>query len=179
MIKRSAIIISLLLIAIGSLATYSFLPDYLTKKMSRHLSKVFGKQVVYEEMEISDTLCIDHQLFRVSSDDTLSGYSLISKALGCKLGGCDKPRTDTIAFEEFYFMTAFDKSRKIKKVRVLEYTSEHGYQIANKGWLRQFEKDTFFTVGENIDGISGATISVKSITKGVNDQTKLLESVLH
>jgi Na+-translocating ferredoxin:NAD+ oxidoreductase RnfG subunit len=58
---------------------------------------------------------------------------------------------------------------------VLEYTSDHGYQIANKGWLKQFEKGTSFSVGENIDAISGATISVKSITAGVNEQLRIIQ----
>ena len=125
---------------------------------------------------MTDSLAIDHQVFKIITADTLSGYSIVTRALGCKIGGCDKPSTDTISFEEFFFLTAFDKQKNIKKVRVLEYTSDHGYQIANKGWLKQFEHGNKFTVGENIDGISGATISGKSITKGVNEQTDILES---
>lgn len=143
--------------------------------MNRHLTKIFGKETNYKEVPIADSLAIDHQIFEVYTADTVSGYSIITRALGCKIGGCDKPSRDTIAFEQFFFLTAFDKQKNIKKVRVLEYTSDHGYQIANKGWLKQFEQEKSFTVGQNIDGISGATISVKSITKGVNDQIAILE----
>jgi len=164
-------------VATTSVATYSYLPDYLTKKMNRHLTKIFGKETSYIEKEIADSLAIDHQIFEVKTADTLSGYSIITRALGCRIGGCDKPSKDTIAFEQFFFLTAFDKHKKIKKVRVLEYTSDHGYQIANKGWLKQFEKAETFTVGQNIDGISGATISVKSITKNVNEQVSILKAL--
>ncbi len=159
------------------MATYGYLPQYLTKKMNRHLNKVFGKEVRYKQMNIADSLATDHQIFEITIADKVSGYSVITRALGCKIGGCDKPSTDTISFEEFFFLTAFDKQKNIKRVRVLEYTSNHGYQIANKGWLKQFEKDKTFTVGKNIDGISGATISAQSITKGVNEQINILESI--
>jgi hypothetical protein len=145
--------------------------------MNRHLTKIFGKEVKYIEISMTDSLAIDHHIFKVITGDTLSGYSIVTRALGCKIGGCDKPNKDTISFEQFFFLTAFDKQKNIKKVRVLEYTSDHGYQIANKGWLKQFEKAQIFTVGKNIDGISGATISVKSITKGVNEQIDILESL--
>lgn len=157
-------------------ASYSYLPSYLSHKMSKQLNKLFDKDVLVRELSINDTLTLNHQLYEVYSADTLAGYSIITRALGCKIGGCDKPSKDSISFEQFYFFTAFDKDKNIKKVRVLEYTSDHGYQIANKGWLKQFEKGKSFSVGENIDAISGATISVKSITKAVNEQIGILES---
>ena len=178
MSKRLSSIFIILSIATTAVATYSYLPDYLTKKMNRHLTKIFGKEINYKEVSIADSLAMDHQIFEIYTADTISGYSIITRALGCKIGGCDKPSTDTISFEQFFFLTAFDKQKNIKKVRVLEYTSDHGYQIANKGWLKQFEKSKSFTVGENIDGISGATISVKSITKGVNDQMNIITTQL-
>ena len=156
-------------------ASYSYLPSYLSHKMSRQLNKLFDQEVLIRELSMNDTLALNHHLYEVYNADTLAGYSIITRALGCKIGGCDKPSKDSISFEQFYFFTAFDKDKNIKKVRVLEYTSDHGYQIANKGWLKQFEKGTSFSVGENIDAISGATISVKSITAGVNEQLRIIQ----
>ena len=156
-------------------ASYSYLPSYLSHKMSKQLNKLFDQEVLVRELSMNDTLALNHQLYEVYSADTLAGYSMITRALGCKIGGCDKPSEDSISFEQFYFFTAFDKDKNIKKVRVLEYTSDHGYQIANKGWLKQFEKGRSFSVGENIDAISGATISVKSITAGFNEQLRIIQ----
>jgi len=176
-VNRRIIIIALLtLVATSTVATFSYLPDYLTKKMNKQLCKIFGKEVVHQELSIADSLAINHQLFEVKTNDTLSGYSIITRGLGCKIGGCDKPNTDSVAFEQFFFLTAFDKSKTVKKVRGLEYTSDHGYQIASKGWLKQFENGNHFIVGENIDGISGATISVNSITTSINEQVAILKS---
>lgn len=144
--------------------------------MQKHVGKIFKTELACNEIEIADSLAINHQIFKLKQQDSIVGYSIISRALGCQIGGCDKPSTDSIAFEQFYFMTAFDADKNIKKVRVLEYTSDHGYQIANKGWLKQFENGENFEVGKNIDAISGATISVNSITKEVNNQILILKS---
>lgn len=163
--------------AFASAFTYSFLPDYLANKMSRQLSKTFGKRSVFVEQKLTDTLNINHSLFEISQGDTIAGYAIISRALGCQIGGCETPTVSQQSFEQFYFVTAFDKKKNIKCVRVLEYTSDHGYQIANKGWLKQFEKGNHFQVGTNVDGISGATISVNSITEGVNKQLQIVNSL--
>jgi hypothetical protein len=157
--------------------TYSFLPDYLANKMSRQLSKTFGKKTEFVEQKLTDTLNINHSLFKISQSDTIAGYAIISRALGCQIGGCETPTVSQQSFEQFYFVTVFDKKKNIKCVRVLEYTSDHGYQIANKGWLKQFEKGSHFKVGTNVDGISGATISVNSITEGVNKQLQIMNTL--
>jgi len=115
--RRVLGIIIIISVATTAVATYSYLPEYLTKKMNRHLTKIFGKEINYKEITIADSLAIDHQIFELYSSDTVSGYSIISRALGCKLGGCDKPSSDTISFEQFFFLTAFDKKKNIKKVQ--------------------------------------------------------------
>lgn len=179
MVKRVLFILAIVTGVYTSIsATYSFLPDYLSGKMNKQLRKIYSKNIISQELPLIDTVIINHQLFKVQENDSFVGYSMISRAMGCKVGGCDKPKKEDAIFEEFYFMTAFDTQRKVKKVRVLEYTSNHGYQIANRGWLKQFEGQDSVGLGYNIDGISGATISVKSIINSVNNQIHLLENSL-
>lgn len=163
-----------LLVAATAVATYSYMPDYLIRKMENQLYKIYSKEVTYSELPLADSAATNNQLFKISSNDTLAGYSIITRALGCKIGGCDKPSDDSISFEQFYFLTTFDKQKAIKKIRVLEYTADHGYQIASKAWLKQFEGNENFEVGKNVDAISGATISVNSITKEVNNQLNII-----
>lgn len=176
MTRRNIITVLITLIALLAGAGYSYLPDYLTKKMARQLSKIFDKSIISKEIPVADEFALNHQLFELYRGDSLEGYSLISRGLGCKVGGCDKPNDETESFEQFFYFTTFDKGKNITRVRVLEYVSDHGYQIANKSWLKQFEQDRPFTVGENIDGISGATISVNSITRGINQQIEIIEN---
>jgi Na+-translocating ferredoxin:NAD+ oxidoreductase RnfG subunit len=71
---------------------------------------------------------------------------------------------------------------KIKKVKVLIYRENYGGEISSKRWLSQFiesPEDDSFVYGDNISAISGATISVKSITESINEvmvSLKRLES---
>ena len=159
------------------LATFSYFPQHVCKKMDKTVRKTFGKECQYFSIETPDSLKLNHEVYKVIDGDTVEGYAIVTRALGCQLGGCDKPKKDTIAFEQFFFMTAFDHQKRIKKVRILEYTSNHGYEVANKGWLKQFVSEEEFEVGKNIDGISGATISVKSITKNVNLQRQIIRQL--
>jgi hypothetical protein len=175
---KKVITIVFLLVAATASATFSYLPEYLSAKMNKHLRKIFKTEVVSTELPIADSLDLNHQLFELTDIDSNNlGYSIITKALGCNIGGCDNPNKKSNSFEQFYFMTAFNAEKQIEKVRVLEYTSDHGYQIANKSWLKQFENKQNFEVGKNIDAISGATISVNSITKAVNKQVTILSQL--
>lgn len=158
-------------------AGFSYFPQRVCKKMDKVVKKTFGKTAVYYSVETADSLALNHEVYKILSADTLSGYVMITRALGCQLGGCDKPKQDSVAFEQFFFMTAFTKNKDIKQVRVLEYTSNHGYEIASKSWLKQFIAGDHFEVGKNIDGISGATISVNSITNNVNRQKSIIQTI--
>lgn len=149
------------------------LPDYLINKMNRAAIKIWGKNINFSKKTHSESIS-DHHIFKINLADSLAGYAIVSRALGCKIGGCSVENTKESSFEEFYYITLVNTNHKIQQVKVLEYTSDYGYQIANKGWLKQFQQGGKFTVNENIDAISGATISVNSITQGVNDQLNLL-----
>ena len=69
-------------------------------------------------------------------------------------------------------MILFDPSFTIKKASVLIYREDYGGEIGSKRWLSQFIGKTFFDkfiYRKNVAAISGATISVNSMTDAVND----------
>jgi len=74
----------------------------------------------------------------------------------------------------------FSIQKTVQLVEVYNYQATHGYEITAKGWLKQFvgysAKDTLL-VNKDIDGISGATISVFAITEDVQLKTRLLKLV--
>jgi hypothetical protein len=77
----------------------------------------------------------------------------------------------------FDYMIIFDQSFSIEKARVLIYREQHGRQIGSPRWLNQFKGLTYLDqpkVNNDIDGISGATISVTNMTK---DIAKVLRSI--
>lgn len=106
---------------------------------------------------------LSQKLFRVKREDTKIGYIYVSQAPSMK--------------DVFDYIVLFDNELTIKNTKVLIYREQHGRQIGSKRWLSQFfgmTPEDRPEYGENIDGISGATISVKSMTLAVN---QLLSSI--
>ncbi len=58
----------------------------------------------------------------------------------------------------------------IKRVQVLEYNAEYGFEICNKNWLKQFSDKSGGNISysNDIDAVAGATISGNSITNHIN-----------
>lgn len=106
-----------------------------------------------------DVYGIDHsRLFRVMYQENLLGYAYLGEALS---------KTDT-----FEYLVVFDVEFAVKKTKVLVYREDYGGEIGSKRWLKQFLNKTpidRFVYRQNIAAISGATISVKSMTDAMNN----------
>ncbi|MEE8399074.1 MAG: FMN-binding protein [Desulfobacterales bacterium] len=78
------------------------------------------------------------------------------------------------------FIIGLSMKGKIKKVKVMSYSEKRGRPVARAGFLRQFEgkssKDRFI-IGKDVTGISGATISVKSVAFAVKKAIVIYEEV--
>lgn len=109
-------------------------------------------------------------------------YVFVGRVNSCRAGGCSISGNTPANIESEYFdyFIFFDSDKTVKLVEVYNYEATHGYEITAKGWLKQFTgfsgNDTL-EVNKNIDGISGATISVFAITDDVQQKTKLLKSI--
>ena len=60
---------------------------------------------------------------------------------------------------------------KVKNVEVLAYRETYGYEVMNKKWLAQFkdrDHGAVLKLDQHIQNISGATLSCRHITDGVN-----------
>lgn len=68
------------------------------------------------------------------------------------------------------FLVIFDGKGQILNSHVIKYREPYGGEISSSKWNAQFmgrSEKSNFVVGDGIDGISGATISVYSMTTGV------------
>jgi len=77
----------------------------------------------------------------------------------------------------FDFLVIFNQDLIIKKVKILIYREDRGGEISSKRWLKQFVGKSVlnsFIYEKDIVGISGATISAKSMT---NQMEKLMQSI--
>ena len=84
-------------------------------------------------------------------------------------------------FHKFEYYIIFDTKGEILKVEVLNYNENYGAEICNKRWLKQFNQintSSFFEYNTTVDGISGATLSVQSISSHIWNVTEKLKDYL-
>ncbi len=118
-----------------------------------------------------------------------TGYSPISfvyvgRVNSCRTGGCsaNPENSGTGEHEYFDYFILFDSDITVRQVRVYNYQATHGQEITSKGWLKQFEGydgNKSLQVGKDIDGISGATISVFGITADIYGKRERLHEILN
>jgi hypothetical protein len=68
------------------------------------------------------------------------------------------------------YAVALTADGRVRRVEVLEYRESYGGEVAERGWLAQFEGKTLrdqLEVDRDIRNISGATLSSHHVTEGV------------
>ncbi|GAA3567834.1 FMN-binding protein [Snuella lapsa] len=109
----------------------------------------------------------EDNLFKITVDDMLLGYAYVAKA-----------PSKTAQFD---YLVLLDKDLIVLKSKVLIYREEYGGEIGSKRWLKQFigkKEGDDLKYGDNIVAISGATISVRSMTNAMNNLLQSLK-ILH
>jgi len=152
---------SFFLLSFGPTNSHSALAKRIHKKVTKEVKMIFS----VDEFELIDTqitipsspFLVGQQMNEIKVNDQLLGYAFLGTA---------PSKTDT-----FEYLILFDTNFTIKKATVLIYREDYGGEIASKRWLSQFVKkqsNDAFVFGNNISAISGATISVQSMTASVN-----------
>jgi len=151
----------------SSMVFFGFgLPKNVTKKIVKEVNKAF--EISAFEMDaitISDEIngktplkFSKDNFYRLLSGDQLLGYAFV-----------DQAPSKTAKFD---YLVIFDVHLKVKHSKVLIYREEYGGEIGSKRWLKQFLGKTGgdrVNHETNIDGIAGATISVRSMTNAMDD----------
>lgn len=146
------------------------------KKLEKQIAAVWKNQPVskseIEQVSISEEEP-DRHFFEICSDSALIGYAILSKSYGCRVGGCavySDNMDKSGSYDPFYYGIITGTDFSIKNVQVFEFYSEYGYQITHKKWLAQFigTNGIGLQYGSDIDAISGATISAKSLIEDVD-----------
>ncbi len=182
---KSLILIFWLLIPFASFCQSEI--DYQNKRFINGLKKsgISGFSELEEiNQNLKDQPEIQGKFFRVINNSEVSEikYVFVGRVNSCRAGGCSISGKTPVNLESEYFdyCIFFDSSKTVKQVEVFNYQASHGYEITAKGWLKQFTgfsgKDSL-EVNKDIDGISGATISVYAITSDVQEKTRMLKSM--
>lgn len=156
-----------ILISVIVLTSFTF-PENLEKKIDKEVVDVFGiNSFQFIPIEVSENLNLKlpakitgQNLFKLIDGDTFFGYVFI-----------DKANSKTAYFD---YLVIFDNDLTIRRSKVLIYREEYGGEIGSKRWLKQFEGKSSTDSLENIMAISGATISVNSMTNAINDLLKTI-----
>jgi len=102
-------------------------------------------------------------LFRVRSGEALLGFGYLGQAPSMK--------------DVFDYVVLFEPDLDVHKAVILIYREDYGRQVGSQRWLKQFigkKAGERLVYSEDTDGISGATISAKSMTMAVD---KVLEGM--
>ena len=123
---------------------------------------------IYSEKKARSRFMFDHvYVWKISESNSLIGVAILDNVLGKSL-----PIT---------YLTCFNMDGQLINVHIVKYREDYGYEVGNKRWLNQFIGlgiNSDFIIGKNIDGISGATISVNSVTRGINRSSIIVEYLL-
>ncbi len=143
----------------------------LPQKVRKEVEKVFQiTDFTVDSVDIPESLRLQlpsrmtpDNFFKIQKQATVLGYAYMDKA------------ASKTAF--FDYLVIFNTKLEIIQSKVLTYREEYGGEIGSKRWLQQFLGKTGkdrVDYKTNIDGISGATISVRSMTTAID---QLLRSI--
>lgn len=120
-------------------------------KVAASVQRVFGKGATATAVVINTD-----SAYRIVRSDSLLGFAVVRE-----VKGKDQPIT---------FLVATDTADRLKDIDILVYREPYGGEVAYEAWRRQFRGKSAsdpLQVGRDIRSISGATISVNSVTLGV------------
>lgn len=163
-----------LILVLALLSSFSK-PVKVKKKVTKIITESFSTSDFTLELQLFSDFNVESlpadfnssNFLKIMSNNEVIGYAYLGKA---------PSKTD-----EFDYLILFDNELIVKKTKVLVYREDYGGEIGSKRWLRQFDSATpnsHFKYGDNIAVISGATISVQSMTNAVNDVLKSIKILI-
>ena len=142
------------------------LPKNMEKKVTKEVERTFEvADISFKSIRVDTQLNIrlpskitENNLNGIYKNDALLGYVFV-----------DQAHSKTAQFD---YLVIFNAKLEVINSKVLIYREEYGGEIGSKRWLKQFVGKTGkdrVDHESNIDGISGATISVRSMTKAMDN----------
>lgn len=159
--------------------TSAFAADYLSADQAARA--LFPDADAFEPREVA----LDAQRLRALADRGVRARSArwslnIARRAGAYLGTVV---VDEVIgkFELITYAVGIGADGRVRGVEVLSYRESHGHEIRLAAWRRQFAgkgPDAPLAVGDDIAGISGATLSCEHVTEGVRRIVRLV-GLLH
>ena len=130
------------------------------------------------------TMSLNGEIFIVKKQNITLGYAYIGKVFSCRAGGCTaEPKLQSEDdFEYFDYLILLNNDISVELVRIFNYQATHGQEVCNPSWLKQFKAydgKTKLDYGNEIDAISGATISAISIIVDVENVVDYISQMIN
>jgi len=119
---------------------------WLTDTQKAAIQKILGEQIEYKESRVTHYFGLD---------DT-------GKTVGAMVIGNEIGRSYPITF-----MVVLNTDGTVKDVEIMVYREPHGWEVRFESFMSQFFGRGASDPFDNINNITGATLSVRSMTRGV------------
>ncbi len=157
-------------------------PDSSDRQLQRELKKVFSKQnFELVEIQAPAKYTLTGKYYQVNNSCNEKSVKYIYVGRINTVRSANTKNVSSESSEYFDYFIFFDEGKSISQVRVINYQATHGEMVSSPGWLRKFvghNRTKPLEVGRQIDAISGATISVNSITFDVRQKTHILSEIV-
>ncbi|MDA1331265.1 MAG: FMN-binding protein [Proteobacteria bacterium] len=144
--------------------------EYLSVEQAQKL--MFGNSAVFKKSDVdlnsnakkaiknASGVVVDRDVlpaWKVFYGGNLSGYFIVDEVIG--------------KHEYITYAVALSAQGELRQIEILAYRESYGYEVRNPRWREQFvghKPGSNLDLGEEIKNISGATMSCRHITEGVN-----------
>jgi len=171
---RKRLIISLL--ALLCLGLFGFKIDtdldVPVKKVNKAIQKIWKIEDFSLEFDERKPCDINGKRYLILAHDECIGTIYVGRVNSCRSGGCDIGSKDQLAFEYFDYFLLTDVKGEVLWVKIYNYQATQGHEVMSRGWLNQFKgagPNEKLVFGSDIDAISGATVSARSLTNDIQD----------
>ncbi|MBT8194991.1 MAG: FMN-binding protein [Bacteroidia bacterium] len=158
-------------------------PENFQKLVNRKLVKHFKVESIILKKSDRELMSANKQkttpYYNVYNEkEELLAHFVFNITDACSFGGCAVPgkqKSSGIFHDKIYYYVILNTDYTVQDIKVLEHESSYGMEIGTRYWLKQFfnTKPGNYKLGDNIDGISGATVSVQAMIDDLNGLTHL------
>lgn len=155
--------------------------EVLDKGLRRDLDKMY-KPGAYELITLgsSDLVPESGRYWQVKVAGVIKAYLYTGRVATVRSAG-SQARSASSSSEYFDYYIVYDPQLVVQQVKILRYQASHGQMISAPSWLKQFrgyKPGQPLEVGRQVDAISGATISVNSITFDIRKNSSILKQLI-
>jgi len=160
----------------------SIFPSKLIKKTENYINSTFPESIILNgkltinkkikskaENEVKQKFFRDNlYVWKITTKDSINYYAALDNVKGKSM-----PIT---------FLVIFNENKSIYSSKLIKYREAYGGEVGRKSWLNQFNdytSDSSFVVGKDIASISGATISVHSMSKGMKKLSLIVDDIIN